>query len=152
VTVSITGQRCDRVRSQVSLDLDGELSMLERAMVSRHLERCAACSSFSDDVATFTRSLRDAPLEKPGRLLFVPRLRRSFVGDVRTATFRAGAAAAGIAAVLMLAFGSNGVVGSKGFPRSPSSAPAYPQSIDYELTLMEQEIGKSNGVRMSVAV
>ena len=149
--VSITGQMCDRVRSQVSLDLDGELSMLERAMVSRHVERCAACSSFSDDVATFTSSLRDAPLETPGRLLFVPRLRRSFA-DVRTATFRAGAAAAGIAAVLMLAFGSNAVVGSKGFPRSASSAPAYPQSIDYELTLMEQEIGKSNGVRMSVAV
>ena len=126
--------------------------MLEQAMVSRHLGRCAACRSFSDEVALFTRSIRDEPLETPGRLLFTPRLRRSFVGDDRTATFRAGAAAAGIAAVLMLAFGSTAVVGPDAFRRSASLTPAYAQSMDYELALIAQERDRSNGTHMTKAV
>ena len=134
------------------MDLDGELSTLEQVMVSRHLERCPSCRSFSDDVATFTRSLRDAPLEWPGRLVFVPRLRRSVVHDVRTITVRAGATAAGIAAVLMLAFGSNAFVGSDGLGGTSASASAYSESMDYELSLIAQERDRSNGLHMTVAV
>ena len=125
--------------------------MLEQVLVSRHLERCPSCRSFSDDVATFTESLRDAPLEKP-RLVFVPRLRRSFVHDVRTVTVRAGATAAGIAAVLMLALGSNAVVGSDSLGGASSSASAYSESMDYELSLIAQERDRSNGLHMTVAV
>jgi predicted anti-sigma-YlaC factor YlaD len=152
VSVSVTAELCDRTRSQVSLDLDGELSMLEQVLVSRHLERCPSCRSFSDDVARFTKSLRDAPLEKPGRLVFVPRLRRSFVHDVRTVTVRAGATAAGIAAVLMLALGSNAVPGSDSLGGASSSASAYSESMDYELSLIAQERDRSNGLHMTVAV
>ena len=143
---------CDRTRSQVSLDLDGELSMLERVMVSRHLERCPSCRSFSDDVARFTKSMRDAPLERPGRLVFVPRLRRSLVHDIRTVTIRAGATAAGIAAVLMLAFGSNALIGSNSLGRTSASASAYSESMDYELSLIAQQRDRSNGSHMTVAV
>ena len=35
---------CARVREQVSLELDGELSQLEQRMLAAHLERCAACA------------------------------------------------------------------------------------------------------------
>jgi len=150
--VSVTAELCDRTRNQVSLDLDGELSMLEQVMVSRHLECCPSCRSFSDDVARFTKSLRDAPLERPGRLVFVPRVRRSLVHDVRTVTVRAGATAAGIAAVLMLAFGSNALVGSNSPGRTPTSASAYSESMDYELSLIAQQRDRSNGSRMTVAV
>jgi predicted anti-sigma-YlaC factor YlaD len=150
--VSVTAELCDRTRNQVSLDLDGELSMLEQVMVSRHLECCPSCRSFSDDVARFTKSLRDAPLERPGRLVFVPRVRRSLVHDVRTVTVRAGATAAGIAAVLMLALGSNALVGSNSPGRTPTSASAYSESMDYELSLIAQQRDRSNGSRMTVAV
>jgi len=150
--VSVTAELCDRTRNQVSLDLDGELSMLEQVMVSRHLECCPSCRSFSDDVARFTMSLRDAPLERPGRLVFVPRVRRSLVHDVRTVTVRAGATAAGIAAVLMLALGSNALVGSNSPGRTPTSASAYSESMDYELSLIAQQRDRSNGSRMTVAV
>ena len=150
--MSVTAELCDRTRNQVSLDLDGELSMLEQVMVSRHLECCPSCRSFSDDVARFTKSLRDAPLERPGRLVFVPRVRRSLVHDVRTVTVRAGATAAGIAAVLMLAFGSNALVGSNSPGRTPTSASAYSESMDYELSLIAQQRDRSNGSRMTVAV
>jgi len=150
--VSVTAELCDRTRNQVSLDLDGELSMLEQVMVSRHLECCPSCRSFSDDVARFTKSLRDAPLERPGRLVFVPRVRRSLVHDVRTVTVRAGATAAGIAAVLMLALGSNALVGSNSPGRTPTSASAYSESMDYELSLIAQQRDRSNGSHMTVAV
>jgi len=150
--VSVTAELCDRTRNQVSLDLDGELSTLEQVMVSRHLECCPSCRSFSDDVATFTMSLRDAPLERPGRLVFVPRVRRSLVHDVRTVTVRAGATAAGIAAVLMLALGSNALVGSNSPGRTPTSASAYSESMDYELSLIAQQRDRSNGSHMTVAV
>jgi len=152
VSVSVTAELCDRTRNQVSLDLDGELSMLEQVMVSRHLECCPSCRSFSDDVARFTKSLRDAPLERPGRLVFVPRVRRSLVHDVRTVTVRAGATAAGIAAVLMLALGSNALVGSNSPGRTPTSASAYSESMDYELSLIAQQRDRSNGSHMTVAV
>ena len=150
--MSVTAELCDRTRNQVSLDLDGELSMLEQVMVSRHLECCPSCRSFSDDVARFTMSLRDAPLERPGRLVFVPRVRRSLVHDVRTVTVRAGATAAGIAAVLMLALGSNALVGSNSPGRTPTSASAYSESMDYELSLIAQQRDRSNGSHMTVAV
>ena len=150
--MSVTAELCDRTRNQVSLDLDGELSMLEQVMVSRHLECCPSCRSFSDDVARFTKSLRDAPLERPGRLIFVPRVRRSLVHDVRTVTVRAGATAAGIAAVLMLALGSNALVGSNSPGRTPTSASAYSESMDYELSLIAQQRDRSNGSHMTVAV
>jgi len=92
------------------------------------------------------------PLERPGRLVFVPRVRRSLVHDVRTVTVRAGATAAGIAAVLMLALGSNALVGSNSPGRTPTSASAYSESMDYELSLIAQQRDRSNGSHMTVAV
>ena len=56
---------CERVRAQVSLQLDEELSELERRMMESHLARCPECGAFEQDVAMLTQSLRDAPLERP---------------------------------------------------------------------------------------
>ena len=55
---------CDRVRSQVSLGLDGELSQLETRMIAAHLSRCANCAAFEEDVRAFTSELRAAPMEQ----------------------------------------------------------------------------------------
>ena len=41
---------CARVREQVSLELDGELSQLEQRMLGAHLERCGACATYAADV------------------------------------------------------------------------------------------------------
>jgi anti-sigma factor RsiW len=56
---------CDRVRAQISLGLDGELSQLETRMIASHLARCADCTAFEEDVHAFTAELRAAPLEQP---------------------------------------------------------------------------------------
>ncbi len=54
---------CERVRAQVSLHLDGELSQLELRMLETHLERCARCALYADDVRDLTERIRTAPLQ-----------------------------------------------------------------------------------------
>ena len=81
---------CDRVRSQISLELDSELSQLERALVAAHIVRCAGCRAFRSGVTAVTRELRAAPLEQPPASVPVRRPRR--IASV--ARFQAGVAAA----------------------------------------------------------
>ena len=52
---------CVRVREQVSLELDGELSQLEQRMLKSHLDRCARCAAYASDVRDFTDRMRVAP-------------------------------------------------------------------------------------------
>ena len=52
---------CGRVREQVSLELDGELSQLEQRMLAMHVERCASCAAYAADVRDFTERMRSAP-------------------------------------------------------------------------------------------
>lgn len=63
-----TRQRCDRIREWISLELDCDLSRIERALVDRHVAGCAECRAFATDVHAFTGALRAArlePLEQP---------------------------------------------------------------------------------------
>jgi ferric-dicitrate binding protein FerR (iron transport regulator) len=68
---------CERVRTWVSLGLDGELSELERALLDAHLARCQDCVGFAKEVGAATRELRAAELERPARPIAVPGRRRS---------------------------------------------------------------------------
>lgn len=67
---------CDRVRAQVSLRLDGELSQLESRMLDAHLARCAECRAYEAAIAAVTRELRAAPLEPLPHPIVVRRPRR----------------------------------------------------------------------------
>ena len=89
---------CERVRSQVSLEVDGELSQLERAMVAAHVLRCADCRGYRADVHAFTRALRAAALEAAPAVT-VRRYRRSTAAT----RFHAGVAAAMAFAVIGVA-------------------------------------------------
>jgi predicted anti-sigma-YlaC factor YlaD len=73
---SILPMVCERVRGQVSVLLDGELSQLEQRMVAAHLERCAGCQAFEATVRSFTEELRAAAPEVPRRPIVVRRTRR----------------------------------------------------------------------------
>ncbi len=127
---------CDRVRSQISLDLDGELSQLERAMVARHLDRCSSCEAFRGDLTAFTSTLRETPLEHPEHAIVLPRLRRARLDGIRGAALRVGAAAAGIALILGVGLGERELVGSAG--SKSSGRPAYLDSQSYEGRFIRQ--------------
>jgi anti-sigma factor RsiW len=52
---------CTRVREQVSLELDAELSQLEQRMLESHLDRCPRCAAYAADVRDFTDRMRSSP-------------------------------------------------------------------------------------------
>ena len=98
---------CQRVREQVSLLLDDELSQLERRMLTAHLRRCADCAEYADDVTRFTDMLRYAPLEVLQRPVEVHRPRRR-------PAIRLQAAAAAAFAFAALGLGSQRAAGPAG--------------------------------------
>jgi anti-sigma factor RsiW len=120
---------CDRVRSQISLELDGELSQLEQAMVSAHLQRCPDCRAYRDEVATFASALRAAPLERMERPIVLRRPRR-----VIAARLQVGVAAA----FAVVALGVAGQIASQS--PSPESSPVGNREIRYPtLRAIERE-------------
>jgi anti-sigma factor RsiW len=90
---------CDRVRAQISLELDGELSQLERTMLAAHVLRCGECHAFRARVRSFTRELRAAPLLRPAADLHMRRPRRISA----VARYQAGVAAAMALAIVGVA-------------------------------------------------
>ena len=121
---------CDRVRAQISFGLDGELSQLEHAMLSSHLERCADCRAYETDVTTFTRAMREAPLEAPARPVVV-RPRRRFVAT----RIQVGAAAAAAVAAL---FGAGELLKGKPLEIQPTFGPTARTQIKFP-TRQQQE-------------
>ena len=88
---------CARVREQVSLELDDELSQLEHRMLASHLERCARCAAYSADVRDVTERIRNAPYAMMERPIVVRRRRA-----VTTMRLQVGVAAAFALAALGL--------------------------------------------------
>ena len=85
---------CDRVRAQVSLELDGELSQLEIRMLDAHLARCAHCAEYAAEVRDVTARIRREPLEA---------IRRPVVVHLRRRTLATARVQVGVAAAFALA-------------------------------------------------
>jgi predicted anti-sigma-YlaC factor YlaD len=138
---------CDRVRSQVSLELDGELSHFERALVESHLRRCAGCRTFRDDVASFTHEIRDAPLETWSYpLTTAPRRRRALADALRVASV-----AASIAVAVGLGV-SVAYLGADSSRAGRAVRPAYLDSPQYDLSIIQQVRDTREAQRLSRAV
>lgn len=135
----MTSVVCDRVRGQVSLDLDGELSQLERQMVAAHLGRCSECRTFAEGTALFTTALRDAPLERLEHPVVVRHPRRTAV----LGRFQVGVAA-GLAVV---AVGLASQLGSLNRQDSGSVAAAdqFPTRVELDRELAIIELTQSRG-------
>ena len=87
------GPLCERARQWISLELDGELSEFERALLDPHLARCAVCRAFQLGAAGAAAHLRTTPLERLETSISLPsRARR------RVSALRVGAAAAAVVA------------------------------------------------------
>ena len=138
---------CDRIRHEVSLELDDELSQLERAMLESHLRRCEACRSFRDDLASFTQELRDAPLEEFSGLRFVVPRRLRLRDDVLAVASVAASFAVAVGLALNVGgFGSDSARGSQ------SARPAYLDSPGYDLSIIKRAQDTRDARRMMRAV
>ena len=60
-------ERCERARLWASLELDGELSEVERALLDEHAASCPACRTVRVDFGAVTTAIREAPLAEPER-------------------------------------------------------------------------------------
>ena len=109
---------CERATQLISLDLDGELSQLERAALGRHLDGCVRCREVSSDVRSFTKLMREAPLVELGRPVELPPARGA---RARTAR-RVGAT---LAFAALAAFAAAGAVFFPSGDTSPRSALAF---------------------------
>jgi anti-sigma factor RsiW len=115
---------CERAQEWASLELDGELSQLERVLLGTHLRRCAACAETVAGMRTLTAALRDAPFEPMDAPAFVvtssETTRRSRPLPVRLA----------IAAALAVAAAGLGMFAGTLGSTSPSQ-PTTPQQPEF---------------------
>ena len=100
-----------------SLQLDGELSELERALLAAHLVRCDACAIYVREVGAATRGLRAAELERPAHPITLPSRRRL----LRPVHVSAAAAMLTMAVGLGALFSSLNSAGSRVVPVASAS-------------------------------
>jgi predicted anti-sigma-YlaC factor YlaD len=93
--MDVYARSCERAAEFVSLELDGELSLFERALLQRHLHRCEQCAAYARRVKATTELLRAAPLE-PIRVAAVWHVPRRSRRIVRSAAVTGAVAAAAI--------------------------------------------------------
>jgi hypothetical protein len=122
---------CERARMWASLQLDGELSELERALLDAHVARCEPCGIFIREVGAATRGLRAAELTLPAHPVAIPSRRRV----VRPVHVSAAAAIVALAVGLGALAASFGSAGSR---VSPVRAGAEMDPVTAENTLIRE--------------
>jgi predicted anti-sigma-YlaC factor YlaD len=106
--VSLVHGKCDRARQWASLELDGELSSFERALLANHVAGCPSCKAFRAEIGGLTTSLRAAPYEPFGGIA---------LGRIRRRVGMRLAPAAAAMAVAAVGLGS--LIASSSFRGSP---------------------------------
>jgi predicted anti-sigma-YlaC factor YlaD len=126
---------CDRARAQISSRIDEELAEFESARLGLHLAGCESCRAYEADVVAVTQMVRAAPLERLEFPVSVARRRRTVLRQFELAAAVTLAAAIGLGSM----FSALGTSRSSAlFGPSHNARPAYLDSADYELRLIEQ--------------
>jgi anti-sigma factor RsiW len=129
---------CSRVREQVSLELDGELSQLEQRMLGTHLERCSRCAAYAADVRDMTERIRNAPRAHMQRPVVVRRRR-----PLTTVRLQVGVAAA----FALAALGLGTQLASSTEPQSSLARFEGQQTLNPPRSVFEQELAILRVVR-----
>jgi anti-sigma factor RsiW len=122
-------ETCDRFHAAVSLQLDGELSPLESALLRAHAVECARCRAYASDVRRIAAHLRASPLRVPSH--HIPAPARPTTHGLQRAFYAAAAIA------VLVSTAGLGAGGGHGGTQGPQSLErGYLQSIDYERRLL----------------
>src|SRR6266851_5159367 len=97
---------CDRAAQWISLELDDELTVLERAALARHLQRCDLCRATRVEIGILTNLLREAPAAELTRPILVASPRGARRRVARPIAAAALAAAVAVATGITLLPGS----------------------------------------------
>ena len=63
---------CSQARDAASARLDAPLPELDEARLEAHLDDCPDCRTYATEAAAIAMLLRAAPLEQPGKPMFIP--------------------------------------------------------------------------------
>jgi predicted anti-sigma-YlaC factor YlaD len=121
---------CDRARAWVSLELDDELSQLERALLDAHLSRCEACAAAALEARALAKTLRGAPLQRPGIRFELPQRAPARRGRTVAVRLALAATLAALAAGLGVLAGSFDRGGGGPAPADSDIAFLSPSSPD----------------------
>jgi predicted anti-sigma-YlaC factor YlaD len=131
-----TRHRCERIREWISLELDGELSRIERALVDRHLAVCGDCTAFAAEVRGFTHALREESLEPLARPIQLPSRTRVSVRPLQVSA----AAAVALIAVGIGSLSSSLLDGGVGAKITPAAGTRVDEGKDQLRTRQMQEL------------
>jgi predicted anti-sigma-YlaC factor YlaD len=107
--VSLVHGKCDRARQWASLELDGELSSFERALLESHVAGCPSCADFRAEIGGLTTTLRAAPHE-PFEGVVLGHIRRRVRLRLAPAVAAMAVAAVGLGSILASASFQGGPV------------------------------------------
>jgi predicted anti-sigma-YlaC factor YlaD len=128
--VSLVHGKCDRARQWASLELDGELSSFESALLESHVAACPSCAAFRDEIGGLTTTLRAAPYE-PFSGVVLGRVRRRVGARLAPAAAAMAVAAVGLGSILASAsFRGSPVAHFAAQSVAASSVGSEPQAID----------------------
>jgi predicted anti-sigma-YlaC factor YlaD len=115
---------CERAREWASLELDGELSTFERALLEAHLESCRTCTEFSSAISGLTGALRSAPHERFDGVVIGRHPRRRMRMRLAPAAAAMAVAAVGLGSIVASSSLKSGPVGrlGNGIDVTPASA------------------------------
>jgi predicted anti-sigma-YlaC factor YlaD len=115
---------CERAREWASLELDGELSTFERALLEAHLEGCRTCTEFSSAISGLTGALRSAPHERFDGVVIGRHPRRRVRMRLAPAAAAMAVAAVGLGSIVASSSLKSGSVGrlGNGIDVTPASA------------------------------
>jgi predicted anti-sigma-YlaC factor YlaD len=114
-SLSFRSERCSRAREWVSLEIDGELSTLEAAVLEAHLRECPDCQHFRRETTAISDGIRTAPFERVPRPVSLP-TRRGRPRLVRQLTTAAAVATVAITLGTTLATSHSSRSRSRGVP------------------------------------
>jgi predicted anti-sigma-YlaC factor YlaD len=123
---------CERARQWASLELDGELSSFERALLDAHVGGCASCNEFRAEIGGLTTALRAAPQERFEGVV-VSRARRRVRMRLAPAAAAMAVAAVGLGSLVAsssLRSGSVDRLASAGIDVGPAAASAATAPTD----------------------